>query len=67
MHLRVRETRLVRVRDSGFRDPTSLCLYNPEFRKVLLVESGILGFGIQKTAQGIRNLSNHWNPESKFH
>ena len=53
-----------RVRDSEFRDPASLCLYNPEFRKVLLVESGILGFGIQKTAQGIRNLSNHWNPES---
>ena len=31
------------------------------------VESGILGFGIRCTAQGIRNSTNDWNPESKFH
>ena len=31
-----------------------------------LVESGILGFGIRKTAQGILNPTNDWNPESKF-
>ena len=28
----------------------------------LLVESGILGFGIQNTAQGIRNPTKDWNP-----
>ena len=37
----------------------------PECQKFLLVESGILGFGIRNTAQGIKNPSNHWNPESK--
>ena len=34
--------------------------------KLLLVESGILGFGIRKTAERIRNLTSDWNPESKF-
>ena len=33
----------------------------------LLVESGILGFGIRNTAQGIRKPSKDCNPESKFH
>ena len=28
--------------------------------------TGTLGFGIRNTAQGIRNLTNDWNPESKF-
>ena len=31
------------------------------------VESEILGFGILNTAQGIRNPTNDWNPESKFY
>ena len=35
--------------------------------KFLLVESGVLGFKIRNTAQGIQNPTNHWNPESKFH
>ena len=39
----------------------------PESEKVLLVKSGILGFGIWNTAQGIGNPSKDWNPESKFH
>ena len=39
----------------------------PESKKFLLVESGILGFRIRNTAQGIRNPTNNWNPESKFH
>ena len=30
--------------------------------KCLLVESGILGFGIRNTAQGIRNPTKDWNP-----
>ena len=38
-----------------------------ESGKFLLVKSGILGFGIRNTAQGIQNPSNDWNPESKFH
>ena len=33
----------------------------------MLVESRILGFGIGSTAQGIRNPSIDWIPESKFH
>ena len=39
----------------------------PESMEFLFVESGILGFGIRNTAQGIRNPANDWNPESKFH
>ena len=43
----------------------------PESKKLLPVawnpESGIQGFGIQNTAQGIRNPSKDWNPQSKFH
>ena len=35
--------------------------------KFLRVESGILGLRIRSTAQGIRNPTNNWNPESKFH
>ena len=38
-----------------------------EYQRVLLVESGILGFGIRNTAQVIRNLTYDWNPESKLH
>ena len=63
------------------RNPYSrnFCLLNLESVKFLLVESGILGFGIRNTAQGIRNppkmgfqnpsswnpKSTTWNPESK--
>ena len=36
----------------------------PESGKFLLVESGIFGFGIRNSAQGIRNPSNDSNPES---
>ena len=39
----------------------------PASGKFLRVESGILGHRIRSTAQGIRNPSNNWNPESKFH
>ena len=35
--------------------------------KFLLAESRILGFQIRNSAQGIRNLQNDWNPESKIH
>ena len=33
-----------------------------ESRKVFLVESGILGFGIRNSALGIRNPTKDWNP-----
>ena len=36
-------------------------------QQIFAVESGIPGFGIRNTAQGIRNATNDWNPESKFH
>ena len=39
----------------------------PESVKFLLVESEILGFGIRNTAQGIRNATDDWNSESRFH
>ena len=38
-----------------------------ESGKILLVESGILDFVIRKTAQGIRDPTDDWNSESKFH
>ena len=46
---------------------------NPKVGKFLLVESGIQQIFALETgilgfrAQGIRNLSNNWNPEFKFH
>ena len=39
----------------------------PECEKFLLVESGLLGFGIRNTAEVLRIPDNNWNPESKFH
>ena len=39
----------------------------PDSKKILLLKSEILGFGIRNTAKGIWNLSNNWNSESKFH
>ena len=54
-------------RESGFKTPAIFCKWNPDSRKILPVESGILGLGIRNTAQGIRNLSNDWDPEYKFH
>ena len=38
----------------------------PESRKVLLLESGTLAFGIQNTDQGIWNPTNDWTWKSKF-
>ena len=59
------------VRESRLWNPGNFCLYNPESGKVLLIESGTLGFW--NKAQGIRNPSSTdkestsctWNPESK--
>ena len=41
--------------------PSSLGKNRPLFR-----ECGIMSFGMRNTAQGIRNPTNDWNPESKF-
>ena len=38
----------------------------PDPVKFLLVESGILGFGIRNSAQGIQNPATSWNLEFKF-
>ena len=57
----------VHVRKSGFQNPRNFCVWNSESVNFLLFGSGILGFGIRNTAQGIRNLTNYWNAESKFH
>ena len=39
----------------------------PRFGSPNVRKWGILGFGIRNTALGIRNPTNDWNPESKFH
>ena len=57
------------VREFGFRNPGNVCLWNPESGKFCswnIKKSGILGFGMRNTAQGIRNPTNDWNPESKL-
>ena len=36
---------------SGFRNLENFCLKDPESGKILLMESGIQGFGIQNRAQ----------------
>ena len=55
---------LPHVRDSGIRKILACGIRNLE--KIFLVESEILGFGIGNSAQGIRNPTNDWNPNSKF-
>ena len=59
------------IRESGFRNVRNFCLWKLDFwaleSRIQLKESRILCFGIRNTAQGIRNPTNDWNPESKFH
>ena len=50
--------------NSGIREIVACGIRN--LGKILLVESRILGFEIQNTAQGIRNPTNDWNAESIF-
>ena len=47
--------------------PKNCCSWKAECVKFLLVESGILGFGIRNTTQVIRNPTNDCSLESKFH
>ena len=46
------------VGKSGFRNARNFCVRNSESEIFLLVGSGILGFGIRNTAQGVRNTTN---------
>ena len=55
------------LREYVFRNPNNFCLWNLQPGKILLMESGLLGFGIRNTAQGIRNPTDDWEAESKFH
>ena len=48
------------------RIPGNFSYWNPESRKIVFLESGMLGFGIRIPALGIRNPTNDWNPESLF-
>ena len=50
----------------GNLDSGKIGLVEAESGKILPVKSGIIGFGIRNTAQGIRNPTNKWNPESQF-
>ena len=50
----------------GIRNPGNFCLWNPESRKNLHVESVLLDFGIRNTTQRIHNRTSDWNPESNF-
>ena len=43
----------------GIRNLGKFCSWN-------IKKSAILGFGMRNTAQGIRNPTNDWNPESKL-
>ena len=69
-HFQVRKTYIHAIRFakySGFWNPRTLYFWNPESGNVLLVESGILGFGIRNPAQGLLNPTNDWKPRYKFH
>ena len=59
----------VRIQYTFIESRFALCkrVWVPESGKFWLVESGILGFAIQNTAQGIWKPTEEWNPESKFH
>lgn len=46
------------LRESGFWNQRNFCLGNLEFMKILLIESGILSFGIQNPSSADKD----WNP-----
>ena len=48
---------------SGFRNARNFYVWNSESEICLLVGSGILGFGIRNTAQGVRNPTNDLESE----
>ena len=56
--------------DAGLNRDLSIApckgIRNPESTNFVLVESGILGFGIQNPALRIQNPAKDWNPESNL-
>ena len=52
---------LPHVTEYGLRNPEvrHFCLWNRKSGKILLAESGIIGFGIRNTAKKIRNPTNN--------
>ena len=61
--IKIERLGLRRSRPRGFRVRLDIGIR----QKILLLPSGILGFGIRNTAQRIRNPCNDWNPESNFY
>ena len=59
------DSRIREIFANGIRNSGKLCFWNLESEK--FVESGIKGFAVRNTAQGIQNHTNDWNPEFKFH
>ena len=54
--------KVIQIPESGnFR------LVESGIREIFSAESGMLGFGIRYSAKGIRNPTNDWRQESKFH
>ena len=56
------------VKESWLRNPRNFDLWNPksEKKKVLLMDSAIMGFGIRNIVQRIRNLTDALTIESRF-
>ena len=55
-------------REFEFQEPGNFCLWNPESGKFCSWNpDSCFYFGIQNTLQRIRNPTNDWNSESKFH
>ena len=55
------------VKLSRFRSLGIFGLWNLESGKFFPAESGMLGLGIRYSAKGMRNPTNDWRRESKFH
>lgn len=58
-----RPSKRIRIKESR----KFLLVVETRMGESFLVETGILGFAIRETAEGIRNPTKDWNPESKFH
>ena len=63
---RVENTAILRLRPRKLIFAPCKGIRIPESRNFLLVESGILGFGIRNPALRIRNPTKDWNPESNL-
>ena len=64
--VRSEETQLYSQAKAQWKHPPCKGIRIPESTNFLLVESGILGFGIRNPALRIRNPTKDWNPESNL-